>query len=103
MKYLFLAATLVSAPLGAQGAYAPSADNLAARQWFRDAKLGLFIHWGVYSQLAEREWVMQNRHIGVPQYECLAAQFTPRQSQAAAPLAPPQAPHARPPPRNPPP
>jgi len=84
MKYLFLAATLVSAPLGAQGAYAPSADNLAARQWFRDAKLGLFIHWGVYSQLAEGEWVMQNRHIGVPQYEWLASQFNPVHYDAAA-------------------
>ena len=31
----------------------------------RDAKFGMFIHWGVYSQLGQGEWVMQNRGIPV--------------------------------------
>src|SRR5215813_7416487 len=51
--------------------------RLAARNWYRDAKLGLFIHWGVYSQLAQGEWVMENRSIPVDTYEWLASAFNP--------------------------
>jgi alpha-L-fucosidase len=29
--------------------YKPTAQNLANRAWFQDAKLGLFVHWGVYT------------------------------------------------------
>jgi alpha-L-fucosidase len=52
-------------------------ERLAARQWFHDAKLGLFVHWGVYSQLGQGEWVMQNRNIPVGTYEWLAGTFNP--------------------------
>ena len=37
----------------------------------------MFIHWGVYSQLAQGEWVMQNREIPVATYEWLASAFNP--------------------------
>ncbi len=37
----------------------------------------MFIHWGVYSQLAQGEWVMQNREIPVTTYEWLASAFNP--------------------------
>ncbi len=40
--------------------YKPSAENLRNREWFQDAKFGLFIHWGVYSVLGDGEWVMNN-------------------------------------------
>ena len=40
-------------------------ERLAAREWFRDAKFGMFVHWGVYSQLGQGEWVMQNRSLPV--------------------------------------
>ena len=33
----------------AQEGYTPSAQNLENREWFQDAKYGLFVHWGVYS------------------------------------------------------
>ena len=29
--------------------YQPTEANLAAREWFQNAKFGMFIHWGVYS------------------------------------------------------
>ena len=35
--------------------YRPSAGNLAAREWFQDARFGLFVHWGVYSVLGDGE------------------------------------------------
>ena len=44
----------------AQENYQPSASNLAVRQWFQDAKFGLFVHWGVYSVLGDGEWPARN-------------------------------------------
>ena len=35
----------------AAGSYTPTPENLAARQWFQDAKFGVFLHWGLYSEL----------------------------------------------------
>ncbi len=64
------------AAVGQPGEPVPG-GRLAAREWFRDAKFGMFIHWGVYSQLAQGEWVMENRSISVAQYEWLASAFNP--------------------------
>lgn len=57
--------------------YQPGRENLEARQWFQDAKFGLFVHWGIYSVLGDGEWVMNNRRIQVGDYEKLAAFFNP--------------------------
>ena len=45
--------------------YRPSPANLAAREWFQDARFGLFVHWGVYSLRAKGEWVMYRDAIPV--------------------------------------
>ena len=71
------AALSTAAPGRAQSGYRPSAANLAAREWFQDARFGLFVHWGVYSVLGDGEWVMNNRKIPVADYEKLPAQFNP--------------------------
>jgi alpha-L-fucosidase len=76
---LALLTILVSARLLAQS---PPPERVAARAWFRDAKFGMFIHWGVYSQLGEGEWVMQNRGITVQSYEWLASAFNPAKFDA---------------------
>lgn len=57
------------------------------QQWFKDAKFGLFIHWGLYSILAGEykgkktdriaEWIMNHHNIPVAEYEQLAKQFNP--------------------------
>ena len=57
--------------------YRPSPANLAARQWFQDAKFGLFIHWGVYSVLGKGEWVMNNDKMSIEQYQALPPRFNP--------------------------
>ncbi|HEV3199201.1 MAG TPA: alpha-L-fucosidase [Bryobacteraceae bacterium] len=57
--------------------YHPAPENLRARDWFQDAKFGLFIHWGVYSVLGKGEWVMNNTQMSVREYEKLPAQFNP--------------------------
>lgn len=76
---LALLAVMVSAgaPLSAQTPEVIPAERVAAREWYRDAKFGLFIHWGVYSLLGSGEWVMQNRGIRVAEYEWLASTFNP--------------------------
>jgi alpha-L-fucosidase len=49
----------------------------AALEWFRKARLGIFIHWGVYSILGRGEWVMQNEKMSIQEYEKLVSQFNP--------------------------
>lgn len=51
----------------AQGPYTDSWDSLfphPAPRWFRDAKFGIFIHWGVYSVPAfGSEWYSRNMYV----------------------------------------
>src|SRR2546422_7672858 len=68
----------------AQGRDSVPAERLASREWYRDAKFGMFVHWGVYSLLGQGEWVMQNRPIAVSDYEWLAATFHPVKFDAHA-------------------
>jgi len=46
-------------------------------EWFREAKFGLFIHWGIYSKHARGEWVMNREKIPVAEYAKLAETFNP--------------------------
>ncbi|MCF7855421.1 MAG: alpha-L-fucosidase [Candidatus Pacebacteria bacterium] len=54
----------------------------AALQWFRDAKYGLFIHYGLYSLLGRHEWVQHTEKISVADYAQLAHWFTAEQFDA---------------------
>ena len=63
--------------------YQPSAANLKAREWFQDAKFGLFVHWGVYSVLDKGEWVMNNDKMTASDYQTLPARFNPVNFNAA--------------------
>jgi alpha-L-fucosidase len=76
-----LAFTTISvAHVAAQSAadrYTPAPENLAARAWYQDAKLGMFIHWGPSSVLQDGEWVMNNRGIRAAEYESLVSLFNP--------------------------
>lgn len=52
----FLAAALVAAMSSAVAQnYVPSKENLEARKAFADYRFGVFIHWGIYSMLAQGE------------------------------------------------
>ena len=48
----------------------------AALEWFRDAKFGLFIHYGLYSLLGRGEWVQYHDRIPVAEYAKLKERFT---------------------------
>jgi len=73
----FLGIILMMQSAIAQSNYVPTQENLDARQWFQNAKFGLFIHWGVYSQLGDGEWVMNNQNISIDEYEKLPSFFNP--------------------------
>ena len=51
--------------------------SAARLQWWRDAKFGLFIHWGIYAIPGRGEWVQWNEQIPVNEYAKLADQFAP--------------------------
>lgn len=70
--------------VSAQTDYQPTQSNLEARQWFDEAKFGLFIHWGVYSILGDGEWVMNNQNIAIDAYEKLPSFFNPTEFDAEA-------------------
>lgn len=51
-------------------------DPRAARvAWFREAKFGLFMHYGLYSLLGRGEWVMLHERIPVAEYTALKDRF----------------------------
>jgi alpha-L-fucosidase len=61
-KILVASLLLLTVKVNAQTpAYVPAAENIAARQNFEDMKFGLFIHWGIYSELGAGEWVMNEK------------------------------------------
>jgi alpha-L-fucosidase len=69
---------MISAGLAyGQWKYEPTPENLKTREWFQDAKFGLFIHWGVYSVLGDGEWVMNQQQIPVKTYEKVPSFFNP--------------------------
>jgi alpha-L-fucosidase len=53
-------------------------DQQRRLAWFRAARFGMFIHWGLYAQLGRHEWVMQREQIPIPEYEKLAQTWHPK-------------------------
>jgi alpha-L-fucosidase len=85
----FVMVILFNLGLKAQEGYVPTQENLDNREWFQDAKFGLFIHWGVYSIMAGggdqgiAEWIMERKSIPIVQYEKLPTFFNPVQFDPA--------------------
>jgi len=48
----------------------------AAVAWFKDARFGLFLHYGLYSLLGRHEWVQFREKIPVAEYAKLKDRFT---------------------------
>ncbi|HEX6718086.1 MAG TPA: alpha-L-fucosidase, partial [Pyrinomonadaceae bacterium] len=53
------------------------ADGESRIKWWRDARFGMFIHWGLYAIPGRGEWVQWNEQIAVKEYAKLADQFKP--------------------------
>lgn len=46
--------------------------------WWKDAKIGMFVHWGLYSVLGRGEWAYFNEKIPPEEYRALAEEFNPK-------------------------
>jgi alpha-L-fucosidase len=105
MKKQFLAALMAAiASLSVLNTVASGSTDGAVNQtpaqresrlaWWLDAKFGLFIHWGLYSDLAGEwkggyyagigEWIMYKARIPLAEYEGVARQFNPVKFDAEA-------------------
>ena len=66
--------------------YLAQAESTRQRrlEWFRAARFGMFIHWGLYAQLGRHEWVMNRERIPLDEYEPLADTWKPKPGFARA-------------------
>jgi alpha-L-fucosidase len=80
--YVLLACICIS-----QGAFSQDTSHENRMKWWRDARFGMFIHWGDYAILAGNykgqkvqrggEWIMNRGKIPVAEYQQYAKQFNP--------------------------
>lgn len=63
--------------------YVPASETAAAKEQFRDNKFGVFIHWGIYSMMADGEWIMHQKKLPYEEYSRFAAGFCPSKFNAA--------------------
>jgi len=95
-KWLMFLLYVVIVAVGAGcGQFAQGSDvnpRAAEQELFRDAKFGMFIHWGIYSvpggvwkgePVQGCEWIMNNAKLTVDEYERVAGQFNPEQYDPA--------------------
>ncbi len=83
-----------SVALEAQEHGAPQTKNAVSRlayqeetrskrlRWWREAKFGMFVHWGLYSVIGHQEVGSGVRGIPIEQYELLAKHWKPKQGAA---------------------
>ena len=72
---------------GSAAAQETQAQHDARMSWWRDARFGMFIHWGAYAVPAgtyhgnrirgTAEWIMNNAHVPIPEYETFVHAFNP--------------------------
>ena len=75
---------LAAVSLPAQPAVSETPAQHAARmEWWRQARFGMFIHWGIYAVPAHGEWYMTTGHVPKAKYEQYAKQFDPVKFDAA--------------------
>lgn len=85
MKKIFLASVTLIIFAQSLAAQTLSADE--RMEWWREARFGMFIHWGVYAVPAGMynghkvnrigEWIMNRGKIPVAEYQAFAKQFNP--------------------------
>ena len=92
-----LVGTLLLAPIPAHAQGAPPVTETREQQearmaWWHEAKVGMFIHWGIYSVVGgeykgrklpnSAEWMMCRGKIPIAEYRQYAAQFNPTKCDA---------------------
>ena len=91
MRILFFTLALFAWNSSAQSNIPVAAESIQQRaermQWYRDARFGMFIHWGPYAALGGEyhgkkigwiaEWIQHTARIPAKEYESMAAEFNP--------------------------
>lgn len=90
---LTMAFCIPDSPLLAATIRESEGEKEARMQWWREARFGMFIHWGLYAIPAGEwngkpvggggEWILNGANIPVAEYEKLAPQFNPVSFDAA--------------------
>src|SRR5271165_6082163 len=73
-----LAALILLTSISVRAQWAPLVSDADAPKrigWWREARFGMFLHWGVYSIPGRGEWVQWSDQIPVNEYAKLADQF----------------------------
>lgn len=78
-------AALLAATIGMTTATEPLLTQDSRMDWWREARFGMFIHWGLYAVPGGEwgtgtdhgEWIMTTAQIPVPEYEKFKDQFNP--------------------------
>jgi alpha-L-fucosidase len=95
LAYLLSLATAIPAIAAEPKTPETKQDRDARMAWWRDARFGMFIHWGLYAVPAGQwngkfvppgggEWIMNTANVPVPEYEALAKKFNPVKYDPAA-------------------
>jgi alpha-L-fucosidase len=77
MKARLLSAALLVAALASAQPSQPPLPPQERTRWFREAKFGMFIHWGVYSVIGRHEWARHQFQIPQAEYDNYARRFNP--------------------------
>ena len=75
---------LLAGTARAQAPYVPSEGNLQSRKEFSEHRLGIFLHWGIYSAYAQGEWYLSISKLDPETYSEAAAGFYPARFDAEA-------------------
>lgn len=87
MKKLFIA--IIALLCSANISFSQTLNSKDERmEWWREARFGMFIHWGVYAQMAGvykghqqarggAEWIMNRMKVPVGEYKAVAKKFNP--------------------------
>jgi alpha-L-fucosidase len=90
-----LYAALLLLLLAGNNLFAQTVNHDAKMEWWREARFGMFIHWGVYAVPAGvykghemtrggGEWIMNRSKVPVAEYQAYAKQFNPVKYNAEA-------------------
>lgn len=75
------------------GTYRPTKAEANRVAWFREARFGMFMHWGLYSKMAGYwkgkkvtggEWALKLQKLPIEEYRALAKDFNPHKFNADA-------------------
>lgn len=68
-----------------------AAEKTKRMKWWKEARFGMFIHWGTYSVLEGEwngkknygEWIRESAHIPIEEYNLVKDRFNPTKFNAA--------------------